>query len=163
MTATASARRQSVSRVIWGCLGFCLLAALPAGGDWPMFRRDAARSGLAPGAAVGDLQVVWSAELGGSVDSSPAVVGGVVYVGNSLGGVHALTAVDGSDVWSFDTGGAVVSSPAVAEGLVVFGSVDRFVYALDAATGEPTWRFRTYGPIISSPAVVDGTGVVGSM
>lgn len=141
----------------WWALGCAMLMLSgAAGADWPMFRLDPQHSGAVTETISAQLEVAWSRELGGSVDSSPAVVGGRVYVGNSLGQVHALDAADGSPLWSFATGAAVVSSPAVADGVVVFGSVDRFLYALDAGTGVLRWRFRTYGPIISSPVCSEG-------
>jgi len=136
-----------------------------AAADWPMFRLDPARTGTVAEAQVTGLEVAWAVELapGGSVDSSPAVVGQVVYVGDSLGVMHALSAADGSERWRFQTGGAVVSSPAVAGGLVLFGSVDRFLYALRAADGGLAWCYRTRGPVLSSPAVAGDTVVFGSM
>jgi len=140
-----------------------LLLATHACADWPMFRADAARSGAAPEDQFGGLEIAWSAELGGSVDSSPAVVGDRVFVGNSLGSIFALSSADGSILWRAQTGGAVQSSPAFDGGLVVVGSVDGFLYALDAATGEQRWCYRTRGPVISSPAIVGGSVLFGSM
>ena len=140
-----------------------LLVATTASADWTMFRADAMRGGLAPDEQFRGLDVAWSAELGGSVDGSPAVAGGTVYVGNSVGAMFAISAADGSILWRFDTGGAVQSSPAVSDGLVVFGSVDGFLYAVDSATGAPSWSYRTRGPILSSPAIADGRVVFGSM
>jgi len=166
----ASSRRPSAhpsGPVATGLLAATLLLAVAgaATADWPMFRLDPARSGVVADAQAMGLEVVWSAELapGGSVDSSPTVVAQVVYVGDSLGVMHALSAADGSELWHFDTGGAIVSSPAVADGLVLFGSVDRFFYAVRAADGQPAWRYRTRGPVLSSPAVAAGTVVFGSM
>ncbi|MGD9495451.1 MAG: PQQ-binding-like beta-propeller repeat protein [Armatimonadota bacterium] len=140
-----------------------LLTAAPARAQWPMFRRDAARTGVATEASVSALEVAWSAQLGGSVDGSPAVVGGLVYVGNSLGTMHAISSDNGSPRWRVDTEGAVVSSPAVAEGLAVFGSVDGFLYAVNSRDGHLRWRYRTRGPILSSPAIVQGRVLFGSM
>jgi len=128
-----------------------------------MFRLDPAHTGMVADASFDQLEVAWSRDLGGSVDSSPAVVGGVVFVGNSLGQMHALSAEDGSVLWQFQASGAVMSSPAVAESLVVFGSVDRFLYALRADSGELAWRYRTCGPIISSPTCADGVVYFTSM
>lgn len=145
-------------------LGLILaLMTATAWADWSMFRLDPAHTGVVSDASLGQLAEAWSRDLGGSVDSSPAVVGGVVFVGNSLGQMHALSAADGTVLWQFETAGAVVSSPAVADGLVVFGSVDRFLYALRADTGELVWRYRTYGPIISSPTCADGVVYFTSM
>ncbi len=140
------------------------MTASCATADWPMFRGNARRSGTAESAVIVDrLAVQWNADIGGSVDSSPAVIGGQVLVGNSLGQVAALSAEDGSERWRVSTDGAVVSSPAVSEGTVVFGSADRFIYAVDADSGEQQWRFRTGGAIVSSPVVSDGRVIAGSM
>jgi outer membrane protein assembly factor BamB len=157
------ALRASVLTSIEALALLIILTAASASADWPMFRNDPTRSGLAPDQSAAGVQQLWSAELGGSVDSSPAVADDVAFVGNSLGAMHAVSADDGAVLWSFQTGAAVVSSPAVADGLVVFGSVDGFCYAVDAATGEQAWCYRTRGPILSSPAVRDGRVFFGSM
>ena len=39
---------------------------------------------------------LWNYTTGGDVDSSPAVVGGVVYVGSDDDNVYALNAANGS-------------------------------------------------------------------
>ncbi len=155
---------QSVA-LITVCMACAVLlsTASQADADWPMFRGDPQHSGLASLQDATQLQIAWSAELGGSVDSSPAVADGVVYVGNSSGEVVALDAGDGERLWSFHTDRAVVSSPAVTDDLVIVGSVDRFLYALDAASGEQVWSYRTRGPVISSPVIVSNTVVFGSM
>lgn len=155
--------RLSVARPSAMTLLCLAVLTAPVLADWPMFRADPARSGLAPDQRFSGLQIEWSTELGGSVDGSPAVSDGIAYVGNSLGVMHAVSAADGSLVWRCRTGGAVVSSPAVAGGLVIFGSVDGFCYALDARSGAQMWFYRTRGPILSSPAVSDGRVVFGSM
>ena len=73
--------------------------------------------------------------------SSPAVVGGVVYVGSIDSYVYALSASTGNLLWIYLTTGIVESSPAVADGVVYVGSTLAFgsvgaVYALDASTGD---------------------------
>ncbi len=132
------------------------LAVSAAGADWPMFRQGPLHNGFVQDGDLGELQTRWAALLGGSVDSSPAVVDGVVYVGNSEGALWALNAEDGSELWRYGTGGAVVSSPAVSDGLALFGSVDRFLYAVKCESGELAWKYRTYGPIVSSPTCDQG-------
>jgi polyvinyl alcohol dehydrogenase (cytochrome) len=54
---------------------------------------------------VGNLLVKWSSTTGVSIDSSPAVMKGVVYIGSNDGKVYALNAKTGAEVWSFTTGG----------------------------------------------------------
>jgi eukaryotic-like serine/threonine-protein kinase len=75
--------------------------------------------------------------------SSPAVAGGVVFIGSGDHYVYALDATTGAVRWKFKTGNVVHASPAVAGGTVYIGSWDRNMYALDAATGHVRWRFQT--------------------
>ena len=112
-------------------------------------------------ASTGDL--LWRYGTG---RSSPAVAGGVVYVG---GGdyVDALNASTGDLVWRYERplGTTYVPSgfsPAVGGGIVYGGSEDGYVYALDAPTGDLVWRYETGDAVHSSPAVAGGVVYVGS-
>lgn len=131
---------------------------------------------------VPSCRALWTALTGGAIESSPAVAGGVIYVG-SLD--HSLYAFDAAGVqgcsglpktcdplWTAGTGDAISSSPAVAGGRVYVGSDDDKLYAFDAAgtTGcggtpkvcEPLWTATTGGDVFSSPAVSGGVVYVGS-
>ena len=74
---------------------------------------------------VGKLGLKWSfsSAAGHSVESSPAEVNGVVYVGTySLQGygpgiLYALRASTGAMLWSYEMG-SIFSSPAVVNGVV---------------------------------------------
>ena len=55
--------------------------------------------------------VLWSYPTGGTVDSSPTAVNGVVYVGSEGYTVYALNASTGAKLWSYTTGNLVRSSP----------------------------------------------------
>lgn len=93
-----------------------------------------------------------------SVQSSPAVANGVVYVGARDGFLYAIDTNDGSLKWRFDHKISWVnSSPAVANGIVYAASSDgRFVQAVDAATGAERWRSTTAQSIVwSSPAITE--------
>jgi hypothetical protein len=65
-----------------------------------------------------------------SIRSSPALVGGVLFFGDSAGMMHALQASDGKELWNYTADGAIGSSPAVAYGKVYFGTSEGTVYAL---------------------------------
>ena len=138
------------------------------GCDWTQFRADLTHSGSQPrettiGANnVASLTAKWAAATGGGVASSPAVAGGVVYVGSGDAKVYALDAASGVVKWAATTGGGVASSPAVAGGVVYVGSGDGKVYALDAASGVVKWAATTGGGVASSPAVAGGVVYVGS-
>lgn len=106
-----------------------------------------------------------------TVQSSPAVAGGTVYVGARDGFLYALGADSGTLRWRFDHKISWVNtSPAVRDGVVYAGSSDgQFVQAVDAATGQELWRTKT-GVTWSSPAVAgdvvyagDGAGFLSAL
>jgi outer membrane protein assembly factor BamB len=130
---------------------------------WPMFHHDQTHMGYSNSTAPNTNQILWNHTTGNSVDSSPAVVGGVVFVGSDDGKVYALNASTGALVWNYTTGGYVYSSPAVAGGIVYVGSLDYKVYALNASTGALVWNYTTGSYVYSSPAVANGIVYVGSM
>jgi eukaryotic-like serine/threonine-protein kinase len=64
----------------------------------------------------------WAYQTGNFINSSPAVAGGVVYVGSD--------AASGTKKWAYPTGGDIgYSSPAVANGVAYIGSNDDNLYA----------------------------------
>lgn len=77
-------------------------------------------------------QVVWRAEAGGRVDSSPLVVGDAVYVGSDDRSFYAFAAGSGERLWSFATGGRISSAPSAYGDLVLVGSNDGHLYAFGA-------------------------------
>jgi len=105
----------------------------------------------------------WTYTTQDKILSSPAVAGGVVYVGSTDKQVYAIH--DGNLVWPEPvlTGGEIRSSPAVANGVVYVGSSDHHLYVIDAATGDLLNPNLDAGdPVISSPAVANGVVYVGS-
>ena len=121
-----------------------------------------------------ECRAVWSGSIGAvtTVESSPAVSGGVVYVGSDDNKLYAFDA-DGcgaatcNPLWTATTGGDIESSPAVANGVVYVGSEDDKLYAFDAdgcgaATCRPLWTATTGDNVDSSPAVANGVVYVGS-
>ncbi len=140
-----------------------VLGMSAASADWPMLRADIHRSGIADAVAAAGLDVAWSVKLGSSVDSSPAIADGKIFVGTADGAVFCLHEADGSTVWQAPTDGCVVSSPAIHQGTVYVGSVDRCLYAFDAASGAVRWRVRTWEPVVASPLVFAGRVYFGSM
>ena len=121
---------------------------------------------------VSTLGQVWTGPTGGAVDSSPAVVNGIAYVGSADGKLYAFKASGcGSPPctpqWTGATGGAVDSSPAVQGGVVYVGSADGKLYAFNAkgcgsSSCAPLWTGSTGGAIHSSPTVAGGLVYVGS-
>jgi outer membrane protein assembly factor BamB len=107
--------------------------------------------------------LLWSDNTGGTIDSSPAVADGVVYVATATTHeVLALNSLTGTQVWSYDPGDTVTSSPSVANGVVYFGCWNANVYALAAATGAVLWDYPTGSEVGSSAAVANGVVYIGS-
>ena len=117
--------------------------------------------------AQGSGAVRWRFRLG-PCESSPLVVGGLVYAGDWHGHVYALNARSGEPRWVFSAEGAVKGSPSYAHGKIYIGSYDGHVYALDARTGKQIWRASAQqrlghtGWFYSSPAIAHGRVFVGS-
>jgi outer membrane protein assembly factor BamB len=95
---------------------------------------------------------------------SPAVAGGVVYVGTRDRALYAFIAKTGKPLWVKFIRGIIRSAPAVADG-VVYVHTDR-LYAFDARTGSRRWTHRAGTARYSQdspPAVAHGTVYVGSI
>ncbi len=133
-----------------------------ADGAWTTYRGGAARIGVADSAGpAGSPLELWRVQTQNIINSEPAVVGGVVYIGSNDGSLYALDAATGNEHWHFTTGDAVSSSPAVADGVVYVGSADGNLYAVDATTESERWR-STGAREDASPAVADGVVYSGS-
>jgi outer membrane protein assembly factor BamB len=98
-----------------------------------------------------------------TVQSSPAIAGGAVYVGARDGFLYAIDRATGAPRWRYDHKVSWVnSSPAVSDGLVYAGTSDgQFVQAVDTATGEERWRAKTSAIVWASPAVDNALVYVG--
>jgi len=107
-------------------------------------------------------EVVWTFDRPRAFHSSPTVVDGSLYVGNTGGTVYSLRVADGTEQWQTAAGDSVQSCPTVADDVAFLGSDDGSLYAFDADTGEERWQYETGGRVVSSPTVVDGTVYVGS-
>ena len=141
-----------------------LLGLVAAACDWNQFGTYAAHTRSTYDTAidlvdVGDVAEVWSIPTAGAIDSSPAVVGGRVYVGSTDGTLYVQDARTGAPEWSAATGGAISSSPAVHQGSVFIGSDDNTLRAYDAVSGAPGWSTTvdaSFGGISSAPMANSG-------
>src|SRR5262245_4167658 len=75
--------------------------------DWPMYRGNTARTGVAVGSGPLDSpSVVWQVATQGQIHSEPAIVAGVAYIGSGDNMLHAFDAKTGTELWHALTGGA---------------------------------------------------------
>jgi outer membrane protein assembly factor BamB len=82
--------------------------------------------------------IVWRYRVGPGIQSSPLLgAGGVVYIGDERGTLHAVKLPDSGDsaspLWTYSTKGTLISSPAIAaDGTLYEGSMDGKLYAFKA-------------------------------
>jgi eukaryotic-like serine/threonine-protein kinase len=127
-------------------LALTLSAVAAFAQNLPMFRGGLDHTGVYQATGLRQAPAVqWRFQTAGRILSSPAVAGGIVYVGSSDQNFYALDQASGALKWKFHTESSIASSPAVAAGLVYFGSFDGAFYALDALTGSLKWKFDTQG------------------
>jgi quinoprotein glucose dehydrogenase len=101
------------------------------------------------------LQVAWRFDTGeeGGLQSSPLIIGGVLYGISPTQKIFALDASTGKRLWTFDSG---IRGTQPDRGLAywtdgqdkrLLSGVMNFLYALDAATGKPIPTFGDQGRI----------------
>ena len=117
-------------------------------------------------ASTGALYGGWLANpliIGGVFQTSPAILGQTIFIGNTNGWLYAVNLGNGVQLWTAPAiaVGPINSSPAVASviiagvptNLVFFGADDFILRAVVAANGAPQWQFAVGGQIRSSPAI----------
>ncbi|MBV9526720.1 MAG: PQQ-binding-like beta-propeller repeat protein [Candidatus Dormibacteraeota bacterium] len=130
-----------------------------AGADWPSYLGDGQRDGAAADTSISpanasQLTTLWSFKTDGPIATTPAVVGGVAYVGSWDGYEYALDAVTGAMRWKTYLGVTnvppcnppvmgITSSATVQNGVVYVGGGGSNWYALDANTGAILWSVPT--------------------
>ena len=144
-------------------------------GDWPTYRHDPQRTGIASCDVPPGLKRLWQADLNGRPSACTVAAGSVYVACLDDHHVYALGAGDGKVRWSAAAGGNVDTPPTAHGPLVLFGSADGVVHCVRAADGRAVWRFRaapaerrivTYGrlesawPVHGSVLVADGAACV---
>ncbi len=127
--------------------------------DWPMFHGDSAHSGVGSGRPVVTPTLLWKFTTGDSVNYSPVVADGTVYISSYDGNLYALNAGTGEKIWNYNaTELGIGSSPTFAEGIVYVGSGDqnRFLYAFNAYNGDLLWTDYVGASVTSDPTIVNG-------
>ncbi len=117
-------------------------------GEWPTYRGDIARSGVATGIAQ-PSKLKWSVELSGKL-TQPVIADEKVLVADKDNPVlRAFAADTGEPAWQFIPGGRIDSSPTIYKGLVYFGTSDGFIYCLNLNDGALRWKYQ------AAPAVAN--------
>ena len=127
---------------------------------------------------VGKLRPAWmfQMDISESLETSPIVVNGVMYVTTSYDHVYALDARTGDQIWEYKHKMGPITTfccgpnnrgVAIYGDKVYLGTLDAKLVALDAKTGKPVWDVQVADPEkgyseTMAPTVVDGKILIGT-
>jgi outer membrane protein assembly factor BamB len=149
----------NLKAVACSVLLFLLVAVPSVKADWPMFHADPSHSGVGTGSPVLSPTLLWMFTTGDSVNYSPVVANGIVYICSYDGNLYALNAKTGEKIWSYNaTIFGIGSSPTVADGIVYVssGEQNRFLYAFNAYNGDLLWTAFIGTSVTFDSTVVNG-------
>ncbi len=128
--------------------------------DWPAYGGGPTNIHYSPLAQINrsnvkQLEIAWTFDTGeqGGLQTSPIIVGGVLYGITPTQNVFALNAATGKLLWKFNPG---INGTQPDRGLAYWASqkdkrilvgIMYFLYALDAATGKPVPSFGNRGRV----------------
>jgi outer membrane protein assembly factor BamB len=100
-----------------------------------------------------------------TIQGSPAIADGKVYVGSRDAYLYAFDLRTGKRLWRVGKPAPwVVTSPVVWNGRIYYGSSDgQYVEAVDADSGKRVWFVRTPDNVIASPVLADSILYVADM
>jgi len=105
------------------------------------------------------LKVAWRFTAPAPLDSSPAVVDGRAYVGDTVGNLYAIDLLNGGLLWNstISSGAAIDGSPAVDPnlGMVFVGANDGALYSFYLSNGTLAWSVALGGNV-SAPVLSNG-------
>ena len=132
-----------------------LMAGPGVAGDWPQFKRDAARTGDAPDETLAlPLKRTVAVRFPSPIYASAAVVAGRAYVQDAWGNLACIDVAGNKSLWVTPLGGRNnSSSPAVAGGKVYVGNDDGAFFVVDADTGKVLRKLDIPGGVVAAPAV----------
>ena len=146
-------------------------AAAPSGyGDWPTYMANPERTGANANESVlavdnaSALHVLWNATVPGTIQDTPVVSDGTVFVSSWDGSVSAFNLTNGTLRWRTDVGTSTFSScnynkargptstPTVVNGTVYILGGDPYLYALSESNGSVEWKVAV---TVNSPSSGD--------
>jgi alcohol dehydrogenase (cytochrome c) len=158
------------------------VASAQSSGDWPQYgntidgHRFSSLTGITP-ANIGTMKLAWSKQLGVpvSMEGTPIIKDGVMYVSTGAGALFALDARTGETKWSYQWENKDQGKPCcgkdsrgvtLVDDMVVMPTLDAHLVALDAKTGAVRWNTAVVDwalgySITSPPLYVDGLIITG--
>ena len=89
--------------------------------------------------------------IGTSMQTTPAVSGGIVIATAGEGSVAAVDLKSARALWLIKLLDAVVATPVISNGTVYIAGKDQYLRAIDLYTGRPRWKFLTTAELTDPP------------
>jgi PQQ-dependent dehydrogenase (methanol/ethanol family) len=119
---------------------------------------------------------IFQTDVKDSLETSPIVVNGIMYVTTSFDHVYALNARTGEELWHYKQKIGPVTNPCCGNnnrGVAVYGdnvylaTLDSKLVALDRKTGKPVWETEIADPELGysetmAPTAVNGKILIGT-
>lgn len=148
-------RTNSLSALLIGWLAIGCIANAAAD-DWPLVRGDSHSTGVAKGSLPEALEVLWKYPAGqdAGFDATAVVSGGIVYVGDNAGTLHAVRLADGKEAWKKDFADSGFGAGAAIEGDRIYvGDMNGMIYCLQTSDGKEIWKEKLEGEVYAGPSL----------
>ena len=148
--------------IIIGIITVCSPLATTAVADWPQYLRDSQHTGDAAGERLTmPLGLVAQVPLEDAILTSPAVVGGRVFVVDQMARCYCIDAADGRIVWKVapdgdEALGGNTSSPCVVGGKVFYGTSSGNLHILNANSGRIERTIALGQPVLDAVTAANG-------
>jgi len=96
-------------------------------------------------------QVVWKADLKGSIPSRPSLANGLILSGSFASRLYAFEVPGGQARWEAQTRGWIWGSPLVLGENVYVGDLAAQIYAFRLNDGQLLWQKSVNGPVVAGP------------
>ncbi len=154
-------------------------------GQWLSYGRDYSEQRYSPLEQitpdnVDQLSLAWFGDLserGGSYETTPLVVDGIIYVSSPWSKVYAFDAKTGQQIWKYDPQvpgafavklccGIVNRGVSAYNGNIIWGTLDGRLVAVNAKNGEKVWEKQVTDPeqwhsITGAPRIANGKIYIG--
>jgi outer membrane protein assembly factor BamB len=133
----------------------------------PPCNNGKAKDGRIIAFAAGTGKIRWQRTIGPS-ETSPLLIGDVLYVGDWNGSLWALYAKTGRVIWRYHVNGAIKGGAAAFGKRIYFGAYDGRLYCLNIHTGKLIWRASGQGRLLgrstfyATPTLAYGRVYIGS-
>jgi outer membrane protein assembly factor BamB len=94
--------------------------------------------------------LVWKAPIAKFTRSTPAIVGGRIFLGDERGDLRAFDTASGRELWKHSLGGYVSACPVVTPAGIVFAS-EQGAVALLGENGSQKWKITLDGGVTGQP------------